>query len=172
MNRIENCICLTSEVENAQWAKDHTYVCPICGNTFTGYGNNPYPIATSGICCDECNTWVIMIRCWLNNNHDWLKGLVNELSRKQCANTGYCYAYEHTVAFTFYKDTDTKKLAVVVCCDDKYTEAIIAGALQNWIIDNCSDKNLKGITSWGKDIIRFCTAQKKNEFDLETRESA
>lgn len=29
--------------------------CCICGNTFTGYGNNPAPIKHKGRCCDECN---------------------------------------------------------------------------------------------------------------------
>lgn len=29
--------------------------CCICGKTFTGYGNNPYPVKDSGRCCDVCN---------------------------------------------------------------------------------------------------------------------
>lgn len=33
-------------------------VCPICGKTYVGYGNNAYPLA-QGRCCDECNAKVI-----------------------------------------------------------------------------------------------------------------
>ena len=29
--------------------------CCICGKTFTGWGNNPWPVAEDGECCDECN---------------------------------------------------------------------------------------------------------------------
>lgn len=80
MNRIENCICLTSEVENAQWAKDHTHVCPICGNTFTGYGNNPYPIAEEGRCCDDCNrSYVLPMRILLDRASGYIDDTVNEM---------------------------------------------------------------------------------------------
>lgn len=32
-------------------------VCCICGERFTGYGNNPWPIVKdeNARCCDECN---------------------------------------------------------------------------------------------------------------------
>lgn len=33
------------------------FICSICGKTFVGYGNNPYPV-TKGKddrCCDACN---------------------------------------------------------------------------------------------------------------------
>ena len=33
-------------------------VCPICGKTYVGYGNNASPLA-QGRCCDECNPKVI-----------------------------------------------------------------------------------------------------------------
>ena len=29
--------------------------CCICGKFFVGYGNNPYPVKESGVCCNECN---------------------------------------------------------------------------------------------------------------------
>ena len=29
--------------------------CCICGKEFVGYGNNPYPVRESGVCCNECN---------------------------------------------------------------------------------------------------------------------
>ena len=33
------------------------YVCSICGKTFIGWGNNPYPVTKgeNDRCCDECN---------------------------------------------------------------------------------------------------------------------
>ena len=33
-----------------------TFTCCICKKTVTGYGNNPFPVATDGLCCDECNS--------------------------------------------------------------------------------------------------------------------
>lgn len=29
--------------------------CCICGEPFLGYGNNPWPVAEEGECCDQCN---------------------------------------------------------------------------------------------------------------------
>ena len=29
--------------------------CVICGEPIKGYGNNPYPVADHGLCCDHCN---------------------------------------------------------------------------------------------------------------------
>ena len=42
-------------------------VCCICGKTFTGWGNNPWPIKPDddGVCCDECNKKVIEERILL-----------------------------------------------------------------------------------------------------------
>ena len=33
------------------------YRCCICGKTFTGWGNNPWPVVKDedARCCDECN---------------------------------------------------------------------------------------------------------------------
>ena len=33
------------------------YVCCICGQKFTGWGNNPYPVVDDddAMCCDMCN---------------------------------------------------------------------------------------------------------------------
>ena len=37
--------------------------CCICGKTFVGWGNNPWPIKEEGRCCDTCNyTTVLMAR--------------------------------------------------------------------------------------------------------------
>lgn len=39
-------------------------VCCICGKTFYGYGNNPWPLNKDedARCCDECNNKVIAAR--------------------------------------------------------------------------------------------------------------
>lgn len=29
--------------------------CCICGRSFTGWGNNPWPVKDDGECCDKCN---------------------------------------------------------------------------------------------------------------------
>lgn len=29
--------------------------CCICGKTYTGWGNNPWPVKENGRCCDWCN---------------------------------------------------------------------------------------------------------------------
>lgn len=35
-------------------------VCCICGKTFTGWGNNPWPIKDDGECCESCNTMLVV----------------------------------------------------------------------------------------------------------------
>ena len=37
-------------------------VCVICYNAFEGYGNNPWPLASEGKCCDTCNVDVLVSR--------------------------------------------------------------------------------------------------------------
>ena len=39
-----------------------TKTCCICGKTFWGWGNNPWPIKDEGECCDVCNQKVIAYR--------------------------------------------------------------------------------------------------------------
>ncbi len=34
--------------------------CCICGNKIWGYGNNPAPVKTEGVCCDECNKRIVI----------------------------------------------------------------------------------------------------------------
>ena len=29
--------------------------CVLCGDVVDGFGNNPYPLADGGKCCDSCN---------------------------------------------------------------------------------------------------------------------
>lgn len=37
-------------------AKHFEQICCLCGQTFTGHGNNPAPLGKTGeVCCDECN---------------------------------------------------------------------------------------------------------------------
>lgn len=40
------------------------FTCCICGEEFTGYGNNPYPLnkEEGARCCDDCNMLVIEAR--------------------------------------------------------------------------------------------------------------
>ena len=167
----ENCICLTSEVENAQLKKDHTQVCPICGETFIGYGNNPYPVVVDERCCDDCNMLVIVMRCWLDSNHDWLKGLVDGLPLNEIAVTGHSYINGESVAFTFYKEL-TNKLDVVVVCDDECIEKVVEGTLQNWITNTCLDLDIKNVRVMSKVGVRRVTNEMKIEFELEAEQSA
>lgn len=44
----------------------NTKKCVICGKTYKGIGNNPYPIKKQGRCCDKCNIQVILVRLGLN----------------------------------------------------------------------------------------------------------
>ena len=34
--------------------------CCICGKEIKDYGNNPFPIAENGECCDNCNMEVVV----------------------------------------------------------------------------------------------------------------
>lgn len=36
--------------------------CVLCGCELEGYGNNPYPLATEGRCCDVCDMRVVEAR--------------------------------------------------------------------------------------------------------------
>ena len=35
-------------------------ICCICGEEFTGFGNNPDPVKNKGVCCDKCNANVVV----------------------------------------------------------------------------------------------------------------
>lgn len=41
---------------------DTIFTCCICHRLSKGFGNNPYPICESGLCCDECNEKVVVAR--------------------------------------------------------------------------------------------------------------
>jgi hypothetical protein len=36
--------------------------CVLCGDVVDGFGNNPYPLADGGKCCDSCNMDVVGAR--------------------------------------------------------------------------------------------------------------
>lgn len=163
----ENCICLTSEVENAQLKKDHTQVCPICGKTFIGCDNNPYPVGKDGLCCDDCNEVVVCMRLWLDSNHNWLKDSVDKLLRNRM-NTNHSYICGKSVAYTFYKDELSKKLDVVVVCDDVCFEKVVEETLQNWVSNNCSDLDIKNVRVMSRVGVRRVTNEMKIEFETNS----
>ena len=43
----------------ARWGE---FECVLCGEKSNEYGNNPYPLAEEGECCDSCNNDVIAAR--------------------------------------------------------------------------------------------------------------
>ena len=53
---IDACIALIRELEPENSNSTH-HVCCICGETFVGYGNNPWPLSKNETdrCCDDCN---------------------------------------------------------------------------------------------------------------------
>ncbi len=52
---IDACIALIRE--KIEIISTMTNICCICGETFTGYGNNPWPVVKDATarCCDNCN---------------------------------------------------------------------------------------------------------------------
>lgn len=46
--------------------------CVLCGAEIKGSGNNPAPLAESGVCCDECNAKVVETRMKLAAKTDRL----------------------------------------------------------------------------------------------------
>lgn len=50
-------LLLKKLLDEKESASGNTYTCCLCGNTFAGYGNNPWPLGGSegARCCDECN---------------------------------------------------------------------------------------------------------------------
>ncbi|MBR4377316.1 MAG: hypothetical protein IKP50_00300 [Bacilli bacterium] len=41
---------------------NQVYTCCICGETFTGWGNNPWPLSDNedDRCCDDCNNSTVL----------------------------------------------------------------------------------------------------------------
>ena len=40
--------------------EESEYICCICGETATGFGNNPAPVKYEGRCCDRCDNGVVI----------------------------------------------------------------------------------------------------------------
>lgn len=61
---LQGCYCPYADVY-CEWEKDpeedDESVCDICGETFFGFGNNPWPFDGER-CCDRCNGAVIKAR--------------------------------------------------------------------------------------------------------------
>ena len=45
----------------AHYAQTEEHTCCICGKTFYGPGNNPYPVKEEGECCDACQ-WDVVLK--------------------------------------------------------------------------------------------------------------
>ena len=144
---------------------DGTGTCRMCGKH---YDNNTYPVVVDERCCDDCNMLVAEMNWWLSINHDLLKGRVDNVLRNRLTTDFICICFTN-VAFTIYKDELTKKLDVVVVCDDEFIEKFVEVALQNWITDNCSDMNLEGVMVSPKIGVRAVTNEMKIEFELEVK---
>lgn len=53
--------------EQRRKKKQSEHKCPLCGMTYSGHGNNPYPFQVEN-CCNNCNAkFVIPMRMFLNN---------------------------------------------------------------------------------------------------------
>lgn len=50
-------LLLKNLLDERESASGNTYTCCLCGNTFPGFGNNPWPVdrTENARCCDECN---------------------------------------------------------------------------------------------------------------------
>ena len=46
---------LTRTIGQESSRSDKQWKCCICGQTYFGYGNNPWPLKEEGECCDKCN---------------------------------------------------------------------------------------------------------------------
>lgn len=142
---------------------DGTCTCRMCGKH---YENNAYPVVVDERCCDDCNMLVVEMYWWLHWNHDLLKDRVENILRNRLTTDFICICLT-SVAFTIYKDELTKKLDVVVVCDDEFIEKFVEVALRNWITDNCSDMNLEKVSADKKAIMREITNNIKIQSELE-----
>ena len=147
---------------------DGTCTCRMCGKH---YENNAYPVVVDERCCDDCNMLVVEMYWWLHWNHDLLKDRVDNILRNRLTTDFICICFTN-VAFTIFKDELTKKLDVVVVCDDERIEKFVEVAFQNWITDNCSDLDIKNVRVMSKVGVRRVTNEMKIEFELKAEQSA
>lgn len=118
---------------------DDVFVCPICGRTFKGFGNNPYPIA-EGRCCNECNGTVIMMRLMLSSMDKEIDKSVKSISRNNPISGFVC---EKFVMGVFRNRLN--KLEVVVLSNGYQYENEVRSTIQNYIDDNHNNKPLYNI---------------------------
>ena len=142
---------------------DGTCTCRMCGKH---YENNAYPVVVDERCCDDCNMLVVEMYWWLHWNHDLLKDRVDNILRNRYT-TDFIRICFNSVAFTIYKDESTRKLDVVVVCDDERIEKFVEVALLNWITVNYSDVNLEKVSADKKAIMREITNNIKIQSELE-----
>ena len=131
------------------------------------YENNTYPVVVDQKCCDDCNMLVVEMYWWLYWNHDLLKGRVDNLLHNRYTTDFICICL-NSVAFTIYKDESTKKLDVVVVCDDVCFEKVVEETLQNWVSNNCSDLDIKNVRVMSRVGVRRVTNEMKIEFETNS----
>ena len=144
--------------------KKGTGTCRMCGKH---YENNTYPVVVDQKCCDDCNMLVVEMYWWLYWNHDILKGRVDNLLHNRYTTDFICICL-NSVAFTIYKDESTKKLDVVVVCDDVCFEKVVEETLQNWVSNNCSDLDIKNVRVMSRVGVRRVTNEMKIEFETNS----
>ena len=144
--------------------KKGTGTCRMCGKH---YENNTYPVVVDQKCCDDCNMLVVEMYWWLYWNHDLLKGRVDNLLHNRYTTDFICICL-NSVAFTIYKDESTKKLDVVVVCDDVCFEKVVEETLQNWVSNNCSDLDIKNVRVMSRVGVRRVTNEMKIEFETNS----
>jgi len=64
-------------------------ICILCGEWFRGYGNNPWPLAEKGECCNDCDDRKViparMVRMGFSEAHAKHTGeLAQNIRRKIC----------------------------------------------------------------------------------------
>jgi len=66
-----------------------SFTCVLCAGQFSGYGNNPWPLAEAGKCCNDCDDLKViparMVRLGFNEAHAKHTGeLAKSIRRKIC----------------------------------------------------------------------------------------
>ena len=131
---------------------ENVFVCPICGRTFKGFGNNPYPIA-EGRCCNECNGTVIMMRLMLSSLEKEIDKSVKSISRNSPISGFVC---EKFVMGVFRNRLN--KLEVVVLSNGYQYENEVRSTIQNYIDDNHNNKPLYNIPFRTTTMVKTCLA--------------
>ena len=139
---------------------ENVFVCPICGRTFKGFGNNPYPVA-EGTCCDECNQTVVMMRRKLRFMKDSIKSAVMNISRENPI-SGF---YNEEFAVGIFRSRKNK-LEVMVLSNGYQYEKEVQSTIQNYIDNNCNDKVLYNIPFYTTSMAKKTLAPYLSECDI------